>query len=310
MSGPKEVFFDSGGVRCAADLYWPDDAVTPVPCVVMGHGASATKRLGLPRYAVKFAACGMAVLAFDYRGWGASEGQPRQVVDARAQREDYHAAIRYARAYPGIDPGRIAVWGTSFSSGHVLDVAADDPQVAAVVSQVPMIDARQRGRSVRRWVSPERAVRLARITVAAVRDARRARRGLPPLLVPVVGDPWQLAVFTDQGARAAFVGLDGEGVGWRNEIAPRAMFALPRYREGTAERLRMPVLMCLADHDEETSSKFAIRLAARMPAATVLHYPVGHFDVYVDPNFGPISDAQASFLQQTLQPQKRSAPAA
>lgn len=304
MSARREVTFYSGGVRCAADLYWPDDAPTPVPCVVMGHGASATKRLGLPRYAAKFTACGMAVLAFDYRGWGASEGQPRQVIDAKAQCDDYHAAIRYARAYPGIDPERIAVWGTSFSGGHVLNVAADDPQVAAVVSQVPMIDARQRGRSVRRWLSLERLVRLVRITVAAVRDVRRAHRGRPPLLVPVVGNPWQLAVFTDPGARAALVGLADEAAGWRNEIAPRAMFALPRYRAGTAERLKMPVLMCLADHDEETSSRFAVRLAARMPAATVLHYPIGHFAVYVDPDFEPISDAQADFLQRALQPQK------
>lgn len=304
MSAPQEVFFDSGGVRCAADLYWPDDAVTPVPCVVMGHGASATKRLGLPRYAAKFTARGMAVLAFDYRGWGVSEGQPRQVVDAEAQRDDYHAAIRYARACPGVDAERIAVWGTSYSGGHVLAVAADDPRVAAVVSQVPMIDARQRGRSVRRWLSPERAVRLVRFTIAAVRDATRGRRGLPPLLVRVVGDPWQLAVFTDPGARAALVGLGGESVGWRNEIAPRAMFTLPRYRAGTAERLGMPVLMCLADHDEETSSQFAVRLAARMPAVTVLRYPLGHFDVYLDPNFDSISDAQADFLQRTLRPQK------
>ena len=300
MSTPKEVFFDSGGVRCAADLYWPADAQTPVPCVVMGHGASATKRLALPRYAAKFAACGMAVLAFDYRGWGASEGGPRQVVDAGAQRDDYRAAVRWARAHPGIDPERIALWGTSFSGGLVLAVAADDPRVAAVVSQVPMIDARQRGRSVRRWLSPERAVRLVRFTIAAIRDTWRARRGLPPLLVPVVGDPWQLAVFTDPGARAALAGQDGEAAGWRNEIAPRAMFALPRYRAGTAERLGMPVLMCLADHDEETSSTFALRVAGRMPAATVLHYALGHFDVYLDPNIEPISDAQAGFLQRAM----------
>ncbi|GAA1654138.1 alpha/beta fold hydrolase [Nonomuraea maheshkhaliensis] len=301
MSPRKEVFFDSGGVRCAADLYWPDHAQGPVPCVVMGHGASGTKRLALPAYAAKFTACGMAVLAFDYRGWGASEGRPRQVIDTGAQREDYRAAIRYARAQPGIDPDRVALWGTSYSGGHVLDVAADDPRVAAVVSQVPFIDARQRGR-LRRALTPEKVVRLLRFTIAAIRDTGRARRGRPPLLVPVVADPWRLAVFTDAAARAALLGSGGEATGWRNAIAPRAMFTLPRYRAGTADRLTMPVLMCLAEHDTEGSSEFADRLAARMADATVLRYPLGHFDVYLAPHFGPISDAQARFLQQALRP--------
>lgn len=76
MSSRQEVVFDSAGVRCAADLYWPGNAADEkVPCVVMGHGGSGTKRLGLPKYAAKFASLGMAVLTFDYRNVGASEGE-------------------------------------------------------------------------------------------------------------------------------------------------------------------------------------------------------------------------------------------
>lgn len=73
---PEDVFFDSGGVRCAADFYHPDGDDDLVPCVVMGHGGSGTKRLGLPKYAERFAAAGLAVLAFDYRGFGASAANP------------------------------------------------------------------------------------------------------------------------------------------------------------------------------------------------------------------------------------------
>ncbi|WP_231980993.1 MULTISPECIES: alpha/beta fold hydrolase [unclassified Mycobacterium] len=98
----------------------------------MGHGGSATKRLGLPAYAEKFTAAGLAVLAFDYRHFGASGGEPRQVIDVDEQRDDYRAAVRYARGRDDIDPRRVALWGTSLSGGHVLAVAADDPDVAAV----------------------------------------------------------------------------------------------------------------------------------------------------------------------------------
>jgi fermentation-respiration switch protein FrsA (DUF1100 family) len=67
-----EVFFDSGGVECAAYLYSSAGVNGNVPCVVKGHGFSGTRDLGLHVYAERFAAAGMAVLVFDYRHFGAS----------------------------------------------------------------------------------------------------------------------------------------------------------------------------------------------------------------------------------------------
>lgn len=78
MFSVSETFFVSGGLRCAADLYWPDAACGPVPCVVMGHGASGTKRLGLPLHTGEFANRSMAVLVFDYQHFGAA-GRPPQM---------------------------------------------------------------------------------------------------------------------------------------------------------------------------------------------------------------------------------------
>lgn len=300
MSSPREVFFDSGGVRCAADLYLPENAAGRIPCVVMGHGGSGTKRLGLPAYAEKFAGGGLAVLAFDYRGFGASAGEPRQVIDVDGQRKDYRAAVAYARGLPEVDPARVAVWGTSLSGGHVLAVAAADPTIAAVVSQVPMIDGMHRGRSLRQRLNWEVTSRTLGFAVAALRDARSARRGGPPCLVPVVASPGRVAVFTEPDAKAAFEALGGEAVGWRNELAPRFVFALPKYVPGTAERLSMPLLMCLADRDLQASSRFAARVAAGASHVEIHHHPLGHFDVYLGEAFERISDAQLAFLRTHL----------
>lgn len=118
----REVSFASDGVRCAADMYWPDGVDAKLPCVVMGNGGSGTKRLGLPGYAQAFASRGMAVLAFDYRYFGASDGEPRQVIDVAAQQDDYRAAVHCVRDYDGVDPERVALWGTSLSGGHVLEM--------------------------------------------------------------------------------------------------------------------------------------------------------------------------------------------
>jgi fermentation-respiration switch protein FrsA (DUF1100 family) len=290
------VFFPSGGVLCAADLYQPDGANEPMPCLVLGHGFSGTK--GLARvYAEQFAAAGLAVLVFDYRHFGASGGEPRQVIDVVRQREDYQAAVQWARSCPGIDPERIAVWGTSLSGGHVIAVAADDPRIAAVVAQVPLIDARRTGRT--RWQRLRRALTrsILKLFVAAIRDTLNGALRRPPYLARVVGQPGDAAVYTEPEVRAAFTALGGEAAGWRNAFAPRFLFGLPRYRAGTAERLRMPLLVCLADRDLEVSSAFATWVAKQAPHGEVRRYPVGHFDVYVEPVRTQVVDDQIVFLR-------------
>ena len=121
-----------------------------------------------------------------------------------------------------------------------------------------------------------------------------------PYLVPVVAGPGRVAVFTEPYARAAFEALGGEGVGWRNALAPRLLFALPRYREGTAANLYMPVLMCLGDHDLQASSRYAAHIASLMPRVEIRRYPVGHFDVYLGTLWDEICSAQAEFLHRHL----------
>src|SRR6476620_4701956 len=91
-----EVTFVSAGVRCGAwHLIAATDTLTSNagrPCVVMAHGFGGTRDTGLLGYADGFAAAGLDVLLFDYRGFGTSEGTPRQRVSYRRQRTDYRAA--------------------------------------------------------------------------------------------------------------------------------------------------------------------------------------------------------------------------
>src|SRR5205085_6484759 len=104
---------------------------------------SAVKEMRLDRFADTFAAAGIASVAFDYRGLGASDGEPRQDLDPHAQLRDYRNAISFARRRPEIDPERIGIWGSSYSGGHALMLGALDRRVGAVVAQVPLIDAHE-----------------------------------------------------------------------------------------------------------------------------------------------------------------------
>jgi fermentation-respiration switch protein FrsA (DUF1100 family) len=130
VSEREDLAFASGDDTCAAWLYRPDGVAGPAPCVVMAHGFSATREDTLPSYAERFAAAGMAVLLFDYRHFGDSTGTPRQLLDIGRQQADYHAAVAFARTLDGIDAQRVGLFGTSFSGGHVVAVAAQDPSVA------------------------------------------------------------------------------------------------------------------------------------------------------------------------------------
>jgi uncharacterized protein len=107
----RDVSFSSDGRRCAGWLFVPP-GTSRSACVVMAHGTTGTMDFGLAPYARRFAEAGLVVLAFDYRHFGASEGQPRQLISVRRQLADWRAAIRFARTLPEVDPDRVALWGT------------------------------------------------------------------------------------------------------------------------------------------------------------------------------------------------------
>lgn len=131
------VEFESGGHAIDAELRRPDDVESP-PVVVMAHGFGAERDFRLPAYADRFVDRGVTALLFDYRGFGDSEG-PNQLVDPFRHRADWLAAVDHARTLDGVDGDRLALWGTSFSTGHVVETAARR-DVEAVLGQVPFVD--------------------------------------------------------------------------------------------------------------------------------------------------------------------------
>jgi pimeloyl-ACP methyl ester carboxylesterase len=94
----------------------------------------------------------MHVLLFDYRHFGDSDGEPRQLLSAQRQLQDYAAALNFIRNAPGVDPDRVALWVSSLAGGHVVEAAVQDGHVAAVVSQAPALRRRRPQRPLRlRW---------------------------------------------------------------------------------------------------------------------------------------------------------------
>src|SRR5882757_3608226 len=106
------------------------------PGIVMCPGFGGVKP-HIDPYAALFAEAGFAVLNFDNRGWGTSEGEPRQELNVFKQITDLRDAITFAESQCGIGSERgFGVWGTSFSGGRAIDTAANGSRVRCVVASL------------------------------------------------------------------------------------------------------------------------------------------------------------------------------
>ena len=291
----SDVTFHSAGTRCAAWLYRPaEDGGGRSPCVILAHGFSGVRDQRLDAYAERFARAGLTALVFDYRYFGDSEGEPRQLLDIRRQLEDWRAAIAYARTLEGVDPARIAIWGTSFSGGHVMTLAAHEPALAAAVSQVAFADGLV--------TLPSLGIRHAlRLTREGLRDQGAALRRRPPHMIAAVGPPGSKSVMNTPDAESGLQALTAPGSTWRNEVTARIALHVGSYRPAReAGKIRCPILFCVADNDVLTAPGLVLRAANKAPRAEVKRYPIGHFDIYVGEWFERASADQADFLKRHL----------
>jgi dienelactone hydrolase len=130
LSRRTDVRIPSGrGEEIDAWMFLPDGP-GPHPVVVMAHGIGGVKAAGLAPFAERFAAGGFAAMLFDYRHWGRSSGQPRQLLSIRRQLDDYRTVLAWAHAQEVFDNTRVFVWGTSFAGMHVVELAAGEPGLA------------------------------------------------------------------------------------------------------------------------------------------------------------------------------------
>jgi len=285
--------FLSDGTRCAGWLYLPERAKSP-PVVILGHGFAAERTFRLDAYAERFVGEGIAAFAFDYRYFGDSGGEPRQLISPQSQLDDWKAAIAHVRTIEGIDRDRIALWGSSFGGGHVIMTAADDPGIAAIVSQVPLVDSLAAGKNV------STRDRL-RCLMAGVRDLFRDFTFRSPYYVPVVGEPGDFALMTAPGFKSGYLGIVPEGSSWKNETPARVFFSAAIYRPITrARKVKCPALVVLGEQDSGSPPESVEKAAARMQHARLLRMPFGHFDVYTGEGFETVAAVEADFLKEHL----------
>ncbi|MBW2180159.1 MAG: alpha/beta hydrolase [Deltaproteobacteria bacterium] len=293
----KDVIFSVNDTALSAWLYMPEKLSAPVPCIVMGHGFGGTKDMGLETYAIRFQKAGYAVLAFDYRHLGKSEGEPRQLVWIPYQLEDYAAAIKYARGLKQIDPSKIALWGTSMSGGHVIVAAAKDNKVACVSAQCPGLDGRASGEMILEKIGFGFALKMM---VHGQRDLVRSWFGLSPHKIPIVGKPGSIACLTTPGAFNGYSKLTPSS--FINEVCARIIIRGDKYRPVTyAKDITCPVLLLVCEKDNIAPASAARETEKLLGKyAEAIYYPIGHFDIYTGEYLEKSLNAQLAFFKKYL----------
>jgi len=250
-------------------------SVDGAPCIVMAHGIGATQDSGLAPFAQGLAAAGAEVITFDYRHFAESDGRPRQLVSVSRQLQDYRSAVTYARGMSGVDPNRVFVWGVSLAGGHVIRAASEDCRIAGVFALTPAVD----GLPVIIGMVRNHGIRYAlKVISRGVADTLSGVRQRPPVLIPIVAEPGEVAALNSPSAVAGM--LSTAGPSWRNEFAARLVLVVGGYRPcRRASRVSCPTLVQIADGDQSASPAAAKKAATAMKA-TVHHYPCDHFDVY------------------------------
>jgi pimeloyl-ACP methyl ester carboxylesterase len=294
----EDIEFDAEGVTLRGWFYSPDDASGEVPCIILTHGFSCTKEMGLEPFAEAFTAAGFACVVYDHRGFGASDtapGKPRLEIDPWEQVHDCQHAITYAQGRPDVDASRIGVWGSSYSGGNAFVVAAIDRRVKAVCGQVPGISMQ---RTFETFV-PKEFWQAAWDGQAADRLARA--RGEAPAMIPVVtADPAQPAALPTPDAYEFFSAY--EGTAWRNEVTMRSLELGYEPGEFLKFVAPTPLLMVVAEDDNVVTpaewAKEAFETAAEPKRLVVI--PGGHFDAYTGHPFELSSGAARDWFLEHL----------
>ncbi|MQA11143.1 MAG: alpha/beta fold hydrolase [Pseudonocardiaceae bacterium] len=191
--------FFSVGKRLDADLHLPDDdgAGAPYPILIPASGFQGLKVIHPQRFARTLGARGYAVLAFDYAGFGDSEGE-RGRLAPQEWVENLRAAVDRASTVDSVDPDRTGLIGWGLGGGVVVAEAADDRRVRAVAALNGIGDGARSTRTMHdedSWQHLQRRIRADR--------GRRAELGRSEIT-----SPWDIVRLDLDSATEGYVNLE------------------------------------------------------------------------------------------------------
>lgn len=251
------------------------------------------KEMRLDAFAEAFNKAGYWVVVFDYRFFGASSGKPRQLLDINKELEDWHAVIKYARSeLETADTGRVVLFGTSFSGGLVLDVAARDGKVAAVISQCPFTSGLRSALCVAPLTVPKLMFNALRDQFFSTADEA--------VTVKLAGTPSEVALLNSPDS-LDYRKLVPQGTSVNDQVSARtALWILTYYPGRFAKDVKAPLFFAICDRDSVAPAGPTTGYAKQAPQGTIKHYDCGHFDIYLGEWFERAMKDYLAFLDKNV----------
>jgi fermentation-respiration switch protein FrsA (DUF1100 family) len=264
--------------------------------MVMCHGLSGVKEMALEPFATRFADAGYAVLTFDHRYLGESEGTPRGRLDPTIQHDDIRAALDFMVSHPQVDEDRIALWGNSYGGGHALFIGALDLRVKAVTVVVPGIGSRGILRKAGRGVWDAMLKQVAE-------DFTRRNTTGESELIPIVAAPGERCLLPQPSAREWILREAKKAPAWKNSVTLESLqrsieYSPTEYIDLISPR---PLLIIAAEADEIVPiemTREAFAVAGEPKRLEVL--PCGHFEIEEEQFRTKAVDIQVQWLQEVL----------
>ncbi len=268
----EDVDFYSGGTRCSAWLYLPEtDKKSPV--IVMANGFGGTRENRLYEYAERFTGAGYACFLFDYRNYGASDGNKRQLINAKMQLEDWCNAIEHVKKDNRVDGKRLLLFGTCFAGGHVIWLSAHRSDVVATVAQCPYTDTLATMRAVG-------ACYILKKIPFVVADLLTCITGYHPVMLKLGSYKGENAfMVSDEKTTKLMIG-DARFI---NKAPARSLLEFIKYSPGEFfGKIKIPIYVAACARDELVPGEKTVELAGNAKRAVVKKYNCRHFDIYLN----------------------------
>jgi len=295
----QDISFECNNQQINGWLYLPQGVNESVPCLILNNGFCGTKDMLLEKYALKFSDSGYAVLTYDYRYFGESAGEPRQLYSVNEQLADNRAAIKYARTRNEIDPNSIVIWGTSSSGSYGIALAAEDQNIAAVIGQTPALDHEKDGKMI---FKREGLGWMLKLIMHAQRDKGRSRFGLSAHSFPAVGKPNTTAMLIAPGFYEGYQKIAETSTSFKNEVCARLM--LESHGPdlfNCAEDVNCPVLFQICEDDNMVAPNSHKKIESILGGKVkITKYSIDHFEIYYGEHFENSINEQIKFLKEVL----------
>ncbi|CUS41240.1 alpha/beta hydrolase fold [hydrothermal vent metagenome] len=286
----KSVFY-SDGVQCAASLFLPEaraETSDGLPAILMVHGWGGVQGALTGPFIAAFIAAGYAVMTFDYPGWGSSEGLPRNCINPIKRVGNVESALTHLKQQSVVDAKKIVLWGTSFGGGHVVDTAAQHPELLGAIAQVPMLDGQDAVKAIP-------LLSLLRFGAYGITDCFMGRR---PIYIPVVSAPGEFGSMDRDGAEDAMNrGIEIAGIQYDNRVAARSVLTIGMYRPiKRLAKIKIPTLLIGASRDSVAPFNRTNIENRNKDYVQTKMIDANHFEPYFEPVLSQNLQYQLEFL--------------